>query len=178
MPNIRIVSSEPLHEAWPPVWRHLVEFPDGRQRHWVTFDVPDGAAAMAITSDGEIVLSEQRVMAHPEPLLMLPGGSVHEGESFEDAARRELLEETGYRADDWRFVLAYHNLPSYTRGGLVRLFLAKGATPTNDEARPIEVSGVRRIPLDEAVKMAVAGELPNGSTTMAVLLARDLLRDA
>jgi ADP-ribose pyrophosphatase len=172
---MHILSSEPLHESWPPVSRHLVEFPDGRQRHWVSFDLPEGAATIAVTPSCHVVLSEQRVMASEDPLLMLPGGASAGGEAPERTARRELLEETGYEAPDWRFVVAYHNMPAYTRGGRVHLYLATGATPANDDARPIEVTGVRVMALDEAVTMVHAGEMPNGSTAMAVLLARDLL---
>ena len=178
MPNIRIVSSEPLHEAWPPVSRLLVEFPDGRRRHWVALDVPEGGAAIAITPAREIVLSEQHVLGSEEPLLLLPGGAIEPGEAPEATARRELLEETGYRAQEWRPVFPYHNLPSYTRGGRVHLYLALEARPANEDARPIEVASVRLIPLDDAVTMVHDGAIPMASTAMAVLLARDLLRDA
>lgn len=172
---MRILSSESLHDAWPPVSRFLVEFSDGRQRHWVALDVPEGGAALAVTPAGEVVLSEQHVLGSDEPLLMLPGGAIEDGELPEDAARRELREETGYEASDWRFMVACHNLPSYTRGGRVHLYLARGAVPANEDARPIEVAAVRLLPLDEAVAMVHAGDMPMASTAMAVLLARDLL---
>src|SRR5687768_13882520 len=80
---MKIVSSERLYEGWPPVARHLVEFEDGRQRHWVSLNFPDGAAVLALTPDRKLILGRHHVIGLDEPTYILPGGALEPGETFE-----------------------------------------------------------------------------------------------
>ncbi|HWO93752.1 MAG TPA: NUDIX hydrolase [Dehalococcoidia bacterium] len=173
---MRIVSSEPIHEQWPPISRHLVEFPNGQRRHWVSFDFPDGTAVLAVTPDRRLVLTRQHLMGVDHTALMLPGGVAQEGESLEGCARRELYEETGYTAEEFVYVFRYVNLPSYSRGW-VHLYLARNARrdPSYRRDGAIEVDRVELVGVDEARERALGGELEASSTMMAVLAVPHLL---
>lgn len=167
-PPYRILATETLHDGWPPVRRHLLEFPDGRRRQWIAFEFGDGAAVAAITRAGKLVLTRQRVVGIDEPAYVLPGGVTNEGESFAETARRELLEETGYRANVVEPLFRYVNLPSYS-SGWVHLFLALDVEPATPSADPVEVMGVELFDIGEAVAMAMDGRFAASSTAMAVL---------
>lgn len=171
----RVRATDVLHEGWPPVLRHLIEFPDGRRRQWVEMRLGDGAAVLALTREGRVVLTRQHVVGLDEPAYVLPGGVVEPGETGEDAARRELAEEAGYSAPTLEPLFRYANLPAYSSGS-VQLFLCRDAEPIDPTADPVEIIGVELLDIDEAVAMAVAGRFVMSSTAMAMLLLPHVLR--
>lgn len=73
--------------------------PDGRTAEWDLLAGGDSVAVVAITSDGQVVLVRQYRPGPGRILDELPGGGVEAGEVPTDAARRELLEETGYAGE-------------------------------------------------------------------------------
>lgn len=70
--------------------------PDGRRAEWDLLAEGDSVAILAITSTTDVVLVRQYRPGPGRILDELPGGGVEEGEAAAEAARRELLEETGY----------------------------------------------------------------------------------
>jgi len=69
---------------------------DGRVHDFYVIEAPDWINVIPLTDDGRVVLIEQYRHGTGEVSLEIPGGMVDEGESPQDAAARELLEETGY----------------------------------------------------------------------------------
>lgn len=64
-------------------------------------DAPEWINVIAFTPEKEIILVEQYRFGIEEPTLEIPGGIVDAGEKTLKAAKRELLEETGYQSDQW-----------------------------------------------------------------------------
>jgi ADP-ribose pyrophosphatase len=171
---MRIVDSKPIYTSWPPITQDTVEFRDGSRKKWIAVHFGEGVAVLALTPERKLVLTTQHLLGALEPVYVLPGGVVHEGESLEAAARRELLEETGYIAEKLEPLFRYNNMPAFSRGW-VQLFLAEQVTPVPYTPDPNEVMGVELLDLVQAVEMAVKGELKTSSTIMGVLLLHQRL---
>jgi ADP-ribose pyrophosphatase len=133
--------------------------------------LPAYALVVPVTPDGRFVMIREFKQGVGEVCLNAPAGGLNPGEDPLDGARRELLEETGYAADDWQ-ALGGFALDGSTGCGRGHLFLARGATrvapPRLDDTEEIEV-----VLLDEsAVRAALrANEITMMPTACAVALA-------
>ncbi|ONM48944.1 ADP-ribose pyrophosphatase [Nocardia donostiensis] len=149
-----------------------VEMPGGRVVEREVVEHHGAVAVTAVDDAGNVVLIHQ--YRHPigQRLLELPAGllDVPEEDPLE-AARRELAEETGLAARDWAVLVDVALSPGFTDESL-RVYLARGLSeidrpdPENEEA-DLELV---RMPVAEAVRAALAGEIVN-ATAVAGLLA-------
>jgi 8-oxo-dGTP pyrophosphatase MutT (NUDIX family) len=127
---------------------------------------------IALTKKREVVLIKQYRHGVGEVLLEIPAGIMdEEDESPQQAARRELLEETGYTSNNFVEVGKIYSNPA-THNNLTYSFLAldveKVSQQNLDETEDIEVSIV---PLDELVTMAKDGSLPQALHVSALFFA-------
>jgi ADP-ribose pyrophosphatase len=94
----RIVSNETVFST--PWFDVKAKCYHGSQDPYYVLKLLDYVSILAITNDGQILLVEQYRPVVEGNTLELPSGHVEEGESPEEAAHRELLEETGYKANE------------------------------------------------------------------------------
>jgi ADP-ribose pyrophosphatase len=138
---------------------------------------PDAAIIFPLTGEGEAVLVRQYRPPLERMELGLPAGLVEEGEKPEAAARRELLEETGYSGGEWEPLGALASSPSL-KDNWAYLFLARGveetAPPDPDEHELVETV---RVPVGELLGLIRAGEIVSSSGVAAVMLALERLRE-
>jgi ADP-ribose pyrophosphatase len=119
--------------------------------------------------DPDIILERQYRHAAGQVLIELPAGRVEPGEAPLAAAKREMIEETGYRAKRWTLLTKYFASPGFL-GEWMQIYLARDiregvATPEPDER--IEVF---RMPLSEALALVAANKIHDGKTIIGLLL--------
>jgi ADP-ribose pyrophosphatase len=149
-----------------------VTMPDGHQAERTVITHIGAVAILALDEQDRVLMIRQ--YRHPvgRELWEIPAGLRDvSGESLADTARRELLEETGHVARDWRVLV-----DSYSSPGIItermRIFLARRLEPADsDYQRQGEEKFLRTewVPLADAVAAALAGKLHNGAAIQGVL---------
>jgi ADP-ribose pyrophosphatase len=135
-----------------------VQLPDGRS---VVREVVEHAAVVAIVALDErscVLLVRQYRLPAGKPLLEIPAGGIDPGESGEEAAQRELQEETGYRAGRLERLGGFFASPGYC-DEYMHLFLASDLEPSPLRADADESIQVVRLPLAEALRLVERGEI-------------------
>jgi ADP-ribose pyrophosphatase len=148
----------------------IVRLPDGKpaRREYI---VHPGAAVMLAMPDAHSVLME-RQYRYPlgSHVYELPAGKMDPGEDALETAQRELLEETGYRARDWRHLLTTYPVVGYSNER-IELYLARDLEYVGHALDEGEFLDVFTLPLDEAIRWVRSGRIVEAKTIMALLLA-------
>jgi ADP-ribose pyrophosphatase len=123
----------------------------------------------------KVLLERQYRHAAGDYLWELPAGRIDAGEGELEAAKRELIEETGYRAARWRRIFKFYSTPGFV-AETMSVFLATGLREGEAEPEEDEVIYKRMVPLPTAVKMAVSGAIRDAKTISSVLWLDHMLR--
>jgi len=179
----RLVERQVVHQGtYMTFTRDTVLDADGRQHTRDNVIHPGAVTIVAITPDRRLLLVRQYRHAAGEALLELPAGKLDRQPdgSTEDrlrAAKRELTEETGFQAANWRELATFFTAPGFA-SELMTNFLATGLSP--DPAYrgpdPDERLKLEQMPFDEALAKAKAGELRDAKTLLGILQVDALAR--
>lgn len=115
-----------------------------------------------------VLLERQYRHAAKDFLWELPAGRVDPGEQELAAAKRELIEETGYRAAHWRRILKFYASPGFV-AETMSVFLATGLGAGEAEPEDDEVIYKRLVPLPTAVNMVLNGTIRDAKTISSIL---------
>ncbi len=123
----KVLKSEYLfRRPWLTVRRDCVELPDGRQNpEFYVLEYPDWVNVIAITEDGKFVMERQYRHGLGKTCFEIPAGVIEEGEDPLDAAKRELMEETGYGEGTCRKIMTVSGNSS-TTDNLSHCYVAEG----------------------------------------------------
>lgn len=129
------------------------------------------------TKPPRVLLERQYRHAADDYLWELPAGRIDPGEQELAAAKRELLEETGYSAAKWRRILKFYASPGFVAETMAVYFATKlraGVAQPEDD----EVIYKRMVPLPQAVRMVINGTIRDAKTICSILWLDHQLRDS
>ncbi len=133
---------------------------------------PGSVVVLAVDARGRVLLERQYRHAARGHLWELPAGRVDRGESVLAAGRRELLEETGYRAARWQRILHFFVSPGFLDETMT-VYLAEGLRPGPAQMEEDENIAVHFVPLGRALRMVERGAIRDAKCIAALLwLAR------
>ncbi len=146
------------------------ELADGRTVLREVVEHTEVAAIVPVDSDGNIILVRQYRLPAREALLEIPAGGAEDSEGIEEAAQRELREETGYRAGRLERLCGFFVSPGYCTE-FIHVFLAADLVEDPTDGDPDEVIALERMPLADATRLIDAGEIKDGKSIIGLLLA-------
>jgi ADP-ribose pyrophosphatase len=118
--------------------------------------------------DPLVLIERQFRHAAQQYLYEVPAGKMEEGEEHLEAAKRELLEETGYQAKKWTKLVKYFASPGFL-GEWMQVFLAEGLTPGEAHPEEDESFELQFVPVSELLRLIEADKIRDGKTLISVL---------
>ena len=172
-----VASAEQYRGKIISVRTDTIQVPEGTTAEREVVEHPGAVGVVALDPDDRVLMIRQYRHAVGRELWEVPAGLRDvAGEPTAQTGRRELLEETGYRARDWHVLADYFSSPGIFTERL-RVFLARGLeevpaadrdfVPENEEAHLV----LDWVPLDRAVSLVLAGDLHNGVAVVGLLAA-------
>lgn len=178
MEKWKLVSSKmALDNKWFKIRQDGIKLPNGKIIDdyfvWLYGDV---VLVVLMTEKGEFVLVKQYKHGAGEFVIEFPAGVVDKGETPEEAAHREVAEETGYSFKDLKLLTTVHANPTKAIGKIF-IYLAKNAVKNKemrlDETEDIEVLIINK---NEIAKMIESGEICTADSITGFFLALEKLK--
>lgn len=154
-----------------------VELENGSLSKREVVDHPGGVSVAALTENNELIFVRQFRYPYKKVLLELPAGKLEPDEDPFEAMKREQLEETGTRGENYISLGEVYPTPGYC-SEIIRLWACRivggqqGLHLDDDEFLDTE-----RIPLDKAVEMVCANEIPDAKTQIGILKTAFLVKN-
>ena len=156
------------------VYRDAVRLPDGSQGEREYIRHPGAVAIVALTEDRKLLLERQYRYPPRREFIEIPAGKIDPGEAHFATAKRELLEETGYVAQEWTRLCVLHTAISYTDEA-IELYLARKLVLQERKLDPGEFLETFLLPFDDALAMVRDGRISDVKTVAAILWVKAFL---
>ena len=157
------------------VKRDEVSLPNGSEAVREVIRHIGAVCVIPVTENNEVIVERQYRYPIDRVITEIPAGKLDSREEDRlSAIRRELLEETGYTADEWISLGDFHPAPAYS-DEYISMYMARGLHPGQRHLDEDEFLDVMTVPLAELVEDVMAGRISVAKTQTAVLKAARLL---
>lgn len=166
-------SSYVIKTPWLNIKKDKVQLPNGKIiEDFFSIEGDNLIAILAVNDNQEVLLVRQYRYAISQETLDLPGGGIHKNESSITAAKRELLEETGYSAGRMQKIITYYP-DSGKKGDIKHIFLAKDLKQSikanHNKEESEKITDVKWLPLNEITSNIAKGKFREATLQLAVL---------
>lgn len=158
------------------LYRDTVRLPNGHEAVREVVRHIGAVCVIPLFEDGQVLVERQFRYPHARVLLEIPAGKLDfRAEDRMDAARRELYEETGYRARELTDLGPLYTTPAFV-DEVIEMYLARGLY-TEDGGQHLDADEfltVEKMHIDTLCEMVMRGEIPDAKTQIAVLKVKRL----
>ena len=165
-----------IDNRWVKLAKDKVQLPNGTcLDDFYVFEKKSVSLIVAVDEENKVLIKSEYRYPVDEVLYELPGGVIEDGDSALDAAKRELLEETGYSSDDWTKLLSGYDYPTKDTN-VVNIFLARNIKKTGEQnLEATEDIEFKFVPLKEAVDMCMSNKIKVNGTIAGLMLAEKII---
>lgn len=133
---------------------------------------PGATAVIPMFNDSRVLLLKQYRHSLREYIWEIPAGTLDREEEMIDCAKRELIEETGYAAEQWQKLGEITPLPGYS-DERIHIYLARDLQPAEQDLDRDEIINVHKVKICEAVEMIKNGDIQDAKSIAGLLMARN-----
>lgn len=143
-------------------------------REWIKH--PGACAVVPVFENNDVMLIDQFRYPPRKLFLEVPAGKIDQGEAIDKTAERELLEETGLKAESLINIGHFYPAIGYANE-VIHIYVARGLSQTNEDTDDDEFVQQRRIPFQKAIEMVHSGEINDGKTICCLLRVEHYLKE-
>ena len=171
--RVKVVESRTIYDKHGRrIVEDVLEFADGSTHEWVYFkgtgSKPGAVAIAAFTEDNRMILTKQYRHPFRKIIYDIPAGGMEGDETLEEAALRELEEETGYTAENLEWIGRFGWAPG-AMGGTVEIFFTKSLKPKGN-FNPNEIMDIELVDFEKVLERVLRGEYIDSALVTATLL--------
>ncbi len=168
----KTLSTRKVYEnPWMQLREDVAELPDGRTTRYGVVTFGDCVGIVPFVDDDRVLLVRQyRYVQGENHRWEIPTGDVRESETLQQAAQRELAEEAGYHAGRLIHICSYYTSKSIC-DETAHLYIGKELTPAKASVDDTEFLQRRVFPFEDALRMALEGEIMDSMSVLGLLLA-------
>ena len=168
-------SKEAYKNPWIRVREDQVIRPDGQDGIFAVVEMVPGVSVLPLDDEGFVYLTSEFRFAVAMDSIEVVSGAIDEHESEIDAAKRELLEETGLTADEWIDLGKINPFTSVVHSP-ARMYVARHVHLSESNPEGTEKIQILKIKFEEALRMVMASEITHGPSSVLILKAAEYLR--
>jgi len=169
-PPFGLARSERIYESpWVGLRRDIVLLPNGAEQEYHIVEITDAIVVVPVRTDGSIVMIGQYRYPHGKTHWEVPAGRIHDDEPPENAAHRELREETGYRAGRLVSLPGFYptnGISAHYSYAFVALDCVEQGPPEIDSSEQILVRAFAR---EDVERLIDSGRIADGFTAIALM---------
>lgn len=170
-------TREVYRNKWMRLREDVAEMPNGRTTIYGVCEFGHCVGVLPFVDDQHVIMVRQyRYPAGENHRWEMPTGGLRTGETLEQAAQRELMEEAGYHANDLKWVSSYHTSKSVCEE-TAHLYIGRNLMPATVPPDDTEFFERAVLPFDQVLQLVIDSEIRDGMTVIAVVHAARL-RDA